>query len=342
MRRRGVRGFLTLLITLVLIGCTAPVDDEPDPSAVVVAAVDALAGQSALAYRISADTILNVTRGGLVHGRLPLMGGQVQALRAGGDLYLLAPQAYWQARGMPATRAAEYGARWARVAPETVSFDPGRLLTPAQVSGTLRLGLPNPVRPVRSHLADGTAVFDVGGLQVTALPPYRVVSLAPALLGPVVAESFGTGPVSVDGFTGASLTELRTAFGDAVAGLGQPFVAGPVIATTITGSSLNCGTSGSCTDRVRVGNQLLGQAPKAAARLVFNSSVTSDLGSRTCGQEVVVPVNTSTELACSVEFELPRANGSTNVVAAPSITAEPVATVDADALHREVAAELGG
>jgi hypothetical protein len=341
MRQRVVGGFLALVAALPLAGCEmAPsAGTAPDPRAAVEGALDALAGQTAVAYRLP-ETTLNVTKSGLVRGSLPLKGQQVQAFQAGGDLYLLASPAYWQAQGMPADRAGEYGARWAR---SVLAFDPGLTLSPAAVAQTLRTVLPPDAQAARVLPENGTEVFDIAGLRVTAVQPYRVVSIEPTLLGAAVAQALGTTSMGVEELPPEQLAALRATLGKTVDGLGQPFVAGPVVATTVTGNTLRCSLTGDCSDTVQVENTLLGDAPKALARLVLRSSVTSSrLGERGCEQELITSLNGSAGMACSVTFALPNMTGTAKVSAVPSVTAEPVATIDPDGLKRQVAAALGG
>ncbi|HVV13814.1 hypothetical protein [Amycolatopsis sp.] len=337
MSRRAVGGLLALVGVLLLGACepSTPSGEKADPNAAVNGALDAFAAQTAIAYRVGADT-LNVTRAGLVQGTLSLQDQQVGVLRAGGALYLRAPSQYWQAQGMQGDRAAEYGARWSR---SVLPFELGSL-APADVVRTLRGAVSATTPAERLVLADGTDVFDVGGLRVTARQPYRVVSIDPTLLGPVAAQALGTTPVTVHAVT--DLPALQAAFGQSSHDLGQPFVAGPVIATTVSANNLTCTAGGSCTDVVRVENRLIGDAPAASARLVLKSAVTSaQLGAQECGQELVAPLNDSATMTCSVRFTLPKLTGSAKVAAVPTVTAEPVAVVDPAAVDREVATELG-
>ncbi|GAA4671285.1 hypothetical protein [Amycolatopsis dongchuanensis] len=340
MSRWTVTAFLALVAVLTLAACEAsPSGAGPDVRAAVDGALGALADETAVTYEPGGEAAFTVTGNGLVSGVLPIRGQQVRALRAGGDLYLRAPAAHWQAQGMAADRAVEYGTRWARSA---LGFDPGWTFAPPAVARALRAAVPDVVRPVRTTLADGLDVFDLSGLRVTAIPPYRVVSFASALLAPAVDQTFGPAQIGVRPVPGAGLGAVRREFDDAVDSLGQPFVAGPVVTTTVTGHTLDCGASGSCTDTVHVDTKLLGNAPKASARLVLRSRVSSPkLGEQDCGQELVAPLDTGTTLSCSVKFSLPRLGGSAKVAAAPMVTAEPVATVDPGELKREAAAALG-
>ncbi|KAA9157097.1 hypothetical protein FPZ12_026045 [Amycolatopsis acidicola] len=340
MAHRGVWGLLLLVVALVLVGCESgkPAAAKADPGAAVDGALTSLGQQAAVAYRIGEET-LNVTRTGLAQGTLSLKDQQVKVLRAGGVLYLRAPAEYWQAQGMQQDRATEYGSRWAR---SVLAFELGGTLAPADVARTLRAAVTTSTPAERTMLADGTDVFDVGGLRVTATQPYRVVSIDPALLGPAVVNALGTGPLNVDALDAAKLTALHEAFGQSVQDLAQPFVAGPVIATTVSSNDLKCAAAGSCIDTVQVENKLIGDAPDAAARLVLKSSVTSaQLGAKDCGQELVTPLNGSATMTCSVQFALPKLTGSAKVEAVPTVAAEPVAVVDPAALDREVAADLG-
>ncbi|MDQ0379136.1 hypothetical protein [Amycolatopsis thermophila] len=329
MRLRGLA--VLVLVLTVLAGCEAP-RPAPDPRAVVDSALAALAAEPAVAYRLP-DATLTVTRGGLVEGRIPLRGEHVKALRVGGALYVFASPAYWQAQGMSAARAARFGGQWTR-ADRGMPFDPGRALAPQVVAAALRAALPAGALPVRA----GDAV-DLAGLRVSTTVPHRVLSFPPAFLGPVAAE-LGSPEVQLD--DDVHLDDLRTRLDEGVAGLGQPLIAGPAIAANVTGHDLRCTTGGACTDSVRVDNRLLGTAPGVLARVVFTSTVTSDaLGARTCARELVLPLDTPADIACSVRFTLPRTDGATRIHAAPTVTAEPVAVVDPDALRRDVAAELG-
>jgi hypothetical protein len=336
-----VSGFLVVAALLAFAGCeTAPPGATgPNPRIAVEGALTALSRQTAVAYDLGGDSVLNVTGNGLVQGTLPLNGQQVSALRAGGDLYLRAPAAHWAAQGMAAARAAEYGVRWARA---RLAFDPGWAFAPATVAQALRARLPDTAGYSRGTLADGLDVFELAGLRVTAIPPYRVVSFPPVLLGPAVAQALGDAAIGVRELGPDELGGLRTAFDGAVDSLGQPFVAGPVVATSVTDNTLRCAANGSCTDTVQVSTKLLGEAPRASARLVLKSSVTSSrLGGQDCGQEVVTPLNGAATMSCSVRFTLPRLAGTAKVSAIPTVTAEPVATVDAEGLKRAAAVELG-
>jgi hypothetical protein len=343
MSRHLVRGLLWFAVAALLAGCEVSSSGErgSDPMAAVESALASLAGQAAVVYRLAGGNTLNVTKNGLVQGTIPLDGGQARVLQVSGDLYLSASPAYWQARGMAASRAAEYGNRWARSA---LAFDLGRSLNPAALARELAAGLPSTLRAEPVPLPDGTTVFDVGGLRVTAGEPHRVVDIAPVLLGPAVAQLFGNLPLALDGLSTTQLGPVRAAFDDTVDGLGQPFVAGPVVAAVVTRNTLHCIQSGECTDVVRVANTLVGDAPEAAARVVLRTSMTSGpLGEQECGQALVVPLNGEVDMSCSVRFTLPkRARGGTaTVVAVPSATAEPVAVFDPASLKQEVATELG-
>lgn len=340
MPRWVVRGLLALVATLVLGACepAPPNGSGPDPQTAFDRALTALAGQTAVAYELAEGATLNVTGKGLVQGTLPLRGQRVSALRAGGDLYLRAPAAHWQAQGMAADRAAAYGARWAR---SMLAFDPGWTFAPAIAAQALRAALPRPPRPAPMTRADGLGVFDMGGLRITSAPPYRVVSFESGLLGPSVAQTLGETRIGVHGLPPDAFGGLRAAFDDAVDSLGQPFVAGPVIATTVTDNNLRCTATGSCTDTMQVSNKLLGDAPKASARLVLESSVTSGrLGGQDCGQEMLTPLNGTTTMSCSVQFTLPKLTGTAKVAAVPTVTGEPVAIVDTEAFKQAAAAEL--
>lgn len=341
MPRWMVNAVLVLAAVTALAGCeTSPsTATGPDPRVAADGALTALARQTAVAYDLADGSVLNVTGNGLVQGTLPLRGQQVAAVRAGGDLYLRAPAAHWEAQGMAAGRAAEYGTRWARA---QLAFDPGWAFAPATVAQALRAGLPGTARYSRITLADGLDVFDSAGLRFTAVPPYRVVSFPPALLGPAVVQALGDTGIGVRELGPAALGDLRTAYDGAIDSLGQPFVAGPVVATSVTGNTLRCAASGSCTDTVQVANKLLGAAPNASARLVLKSSVTSSrLGGQDCGQELVAPLNAASTMSCSVRFALPRLSGTAEVSAIPAVTAEPVATVDAVEFKQAAASELG-
>ncbi|OXM73245.1 MULTISPECIES: hypothetical protein [Amycolatopsis] len=328
MRLRG----LAVLVLVLLVSCEAPPRPAaPDPLSVVDSALSALAAEPAVAYRVG-DTTLVVTKGGLAEGRFRLGDEPVQALRVGGSLYVRASPAHWQRQGMSAPRAERFGAQWTR-ADRGMPFDPGRLLPPQVVAAALRAALPRGVPPVR--VGD---VFDLAGLRVTATSPHRVLGFPPAFLGPVAGE---LGPHEI-ALGDVHLPGLRDRLDDEVAGLGQPLIAGPVVAARVTDHDLRCAANGACTDTVRVDNRLLGAAPSAAARINLTSTVTSDaLGARTCAREVVLPLDTAADVSCSVKFTLPRTDGATRLQAAPSVTAEPVAVVDPDALKRDVAAELG-
>ena len=341
MPRRTVRGLLALVAVLLLTACeNAAPAAGPDPRSAVDSALGALARETAVTYELGTGQAFSVTRQGLVTGTLPVHGQQVQALRAGGDLFLRAPAAHWQEQGMAADRAAEYGARWARA---VLAFDPGWTFAPAAVAQALRTAVTPVDRSLRATPADGLDVFDLSGLRVTAAPPYRVVSFAAALLAPIVPETVGRTDIGVQAVEAGRFGDLRTRFDEAVDGLGQPFVAGPVVATTVTGHTLHCTASGACTDTVHVDNDLLGDAPKASARVVLKTSVSSPrLGAQDCGQELVTPLNGASTLSCSVKFTLPKLSGTARVAATPNVTAEPVATVDPAALRDEVAAALSG
>ncbi|NIH87168.1 hypothetical protein [Amycolatopsis granulosa] len=328
MRLRG----LAVLLLAVLTACEAPQHPAaPDPRAVVESALGALAAEPAVAYGV-AGTTLSVTRGGLAEGRFPLRDEPITALRVGGALYVRASARYWQGQGMSATRAELFGAQWTR-ADRGLPFDPGRVLAPPVLADAIRAALPADALPVPAGDA-----LDVAGVRISTTTPYRVLSFPAAFLGPAATQ---LGPRQIT-LGEVRLADLRGRLDDGVAGLGRPLIAGPVVAAEVTEHTLRCTSRGACTDSVRVGNRLLGAAPGAAARVTFASAVTSDaLGTRTCRREVVLPLDTSADVSCSVRFTLPRTDGATKLHAAPSVTAEPVAVVDPGALSRDVAAELG-
>ncbi|MEU0510460.1 hypothetical protein [Amycolatopsis sp. NPDC006125] len=328
MRLRG----LAVLVLVLLVACEAPQRPaSPDPRSAVDEALTALAGEAAVAYRVPGAT-LTVTKGGLVEGQVPVQDDTVRALRVGGSLYVRASPAYWQRQGMSAPRAERFGSQWTR-ADRGVPFDPGRLMAPQVVAAALRAALPVGVLPVEVGGA-----LDLGGLRVTATSPHRVLSFPPAFLGPIAGQ-FGPHEIALGD---VHLPGLRERLDEGVAELGQPLIAGPVVAARVTDHELRCTAGGACTDTVRVDNRLLGAAPGAAARVSLTSAVTSDaLGTRTCAREVVLPLDTAADVSCSVKFTLPRADGATRLQAAPSVTAEPVALVDPGALNRDIAAELG-
>ncbi|WP_229880547.1 hypothetical protein AMYBAR_006506 [Amycolatopsis bartoniae] len=334
-----MRGLLALVAVLLLTACeSAAPAGGPDPRSAVEGALGALARETAVTYELGSGQAFTVTQKGLVTGTLPLHGQEVQALRAGGDLFVRAPAAHWQEQGMAADRAAEYGARWARA---VLAFDPGWTFAPATVAQALRSAVSPVDRSLRATLADGLDVFDLSGLRVTAAPPYRVVSFASALLAPVVPQTVGRTDIGVRPVVADRLADLRSRFDETLDGLGQPFVAGPVVATTVTGHTLHCTGSGACTDTVHVDNDLLGDAPRASARVVLKTAVSSPrLGEQDCGQELVTPLNGTSTLSCSVKFALPKLTGTARVAATPNVSAEPVATVDPAALKNEVAAAL--
>lgn len=343
MPRRLVGYLLGFAAAMSLTGCDAPPPQQdgaaPGAAAAVQDALSSLADQVAVAYGLPSGALLYVTRNGLAQGSLPLGGRRVRVLRAGGQLFVSAPADYWRAQGMPSERAEGYGARWTRT---TLGFDLGGSLNPTTVAHELGAGLTPELRAARETLPDGTQILDVNGLRVTAEPPYRVVSVASGLLGPAVAQALGDLPVSVTAPSGPKLADLRAAFDATVDELGRPLVAGSPISVTVTGNTLRCGPSGGCTDQVRVANQVSGTDTGTAARIELKSSVSStELGTRSCGQELVAPVNSTAEMSCSVRFSLPRVSGTVTVTAVPEVRAEPVAVLDPGALKHEVAAEFG-
>ena len=328
MRLRG----LAVLVLTVLAACEAPQRPAPpDPRSVVDSALTALAAEPAVAYRMPGAT-LTVTRGGLAEGQLPLAGELVTALRVGGSLYVRASPAYWQRQGMSSPRAERFGVRWAR-ADRGMPFDPGVLMTPRVLAAALRAAMPPGALPARAG-----DVFDVAGVRVSTTSPYRVLSFPPAFVDPAAGQ-FGVSRIALDE---VRLSDLGARLDEGVAGLGQPLIAGPVVAAEVTDHNLRCSAGGACTDSVRVDTRLLGSASSAAAHVRLTSTVTSDaLGARTCEQETVLPLNTSADVSCSVTFTLPHSDGATRVNAERSVTAEPVAVVDPEALRRAVADELG-
>ncbi|WAL66586.1 hypothetical protein ORV05_01845 [Amycolatopsis cynarae] len=331
---------------MALTGCDAPsppsgAEAAPATAAAVQSALATLADQVAIGYGLPSGALLYVTRNGLAQGSLTLNGQQVRVLRAGGRLFVSASADYWRAQGMPPDRAEGYGARWTRT---SLGFDLGGSLNPTTVAHELGAGLTPDQQAARETLPDGTEILDVHGLRVTAAPPHRVVSVASGLLGPAVAQALGDLPVSVTVPSGPKLADMRAAFDATVDALGRPPVAGPSITATVTGNTLRCGSGGGCTDQVRVVNRSSGAEPGTAARIQLKTSVSStELGTRSCGQELVVPVNSTVDLSCSVRFSLPRVSGTTTttVTAVPEVSAEPVAILDPGALKHEVAAELG-
>lgn len=341
MPRHVVGVFLVVAALLVLSGCrpSGPAGKGTDPHIAVEGALTSLERQTAVGYGFPAGGTFTVARSGLARGTLTLKDQQVPALRVGGNLYLRAPTGYWEAQGMPAERAAGYGSRWAR---STLALDPGVVLAPDGLARALRAAIPAGAQAERLTLGDGTELFDVDGLQVTAAEPYRVTSFRPSLLGPAGPPVLGNTAVEVRAVGADGLAGLRTGLGGDVDGLGQPFVAGPVVATKVTQNSLRCTAGGACTDSVHVENELIGEGPQALARLVMKSSVTSSpLGTRECGQELVTPLNGSVTMSCAVKFDLPRANGAAKVSAVPTVTAEPVAVVDVASMKQEIATALG-
>ncbi|HVW39897.1 MAG TPA: hypothetical protein VHC18_00970 [Amycolatopsis sp.] len=298
-----------------------------------------LEGHAALSYRLPSGATFTAARGGLARGTLTLADEQVPALRVGGNLYLRASPRYWTAQGMSPERANEYGARWAR---SVLTLDPGMALAPDVLARALRSAIPPGTRAEPLTLGDGTQLYDIQGLQVTAEAPYRVTSFKPSLLGPAGPPVLGNTAVEVHAVGDDGRADLRTGLDDDVAGLGQPFVAGPAVATNVTENALRCTPTGMCTDSVQVGTELIGEAPQAHARLVLKSSVTSgQLGTRDCGQELVAPLNVAVSMSCGVKFILPKADGAAKVFAVPTVTAEPIAVVDLAAVKQEIATALG-
>jgi len=341
MPRRVVGSFLVVVASLLLSGCqtVTPEAGGPDPQAAVEGALASLERQATVGYRFSPGTELNVSRAGLAQGALVLHDQQVDILRAGGSVYVRGPAEYWQAQGMAGDRAAQYGARWAR---SILAMDPGRALAPDTLARTLRAAIPPGTQAERLTLGDGTELFDIDGLQVTAGEPYRVTSFQPSLLGPLGTQVFGNSAVELRGLDADALAGFRAALHRDVDALGQPFVAGPAVAAKVTQNTMRCAANGSCTDSVQVTTQLLGDAPQALARLVLKSSITSNqLGSRDCGQELVVPLNEPATMSCSVKFTVPRTGGATKVAGTPTVTAEPVTVPDVPALRQEIASALG-
>ena len=341
MPRCGVATCVVVAAMLLLSGChlaPRPVA-QPDPQAAVEGALASLEQQAVAAYRFASGATFTATKGGLARGTLTLADAQVPALRVGGHLYLRAPAAYWSAQGMTPERATAYGARWAR---SVLALDPGMALAPDVLAQALRSAIPSGTRAHLLTLGDGTQLYDVQGLQVTAAEPFRVTSFEPALLGPAGPPALGNTAVEVHPVGPDGRADVRTGLDGDLDGLGQPFVAGPVVATKVTDNSLSCTAAGACTDRVQVGTELIGEAPEAQARLVLRSSVTSsELGTRDCGQELVTPLHASVSLSCGVKFDLPKVAGAAQVAAVPTVTAEPVAVVDVARVKREIASALG-
>ncbi|HJQ45026.1 MAG TPA: hypothetical protein VJ870_01720 [Amycolatopsis sp.] len=340
MSRRVVGGFLGAVAVLLVSACHPAVGPaaRPDPQAAVEGALTWLEGQAAAGYHLPSGATFTAARGGLARGTLTLAGQPAQALRAGGNLYLRAPAAYWTAQGMSPERANEYGARWAR---SVLPLDPGRDLAPDVLARALRSAIPDGARAELLTLGDGTELFDVQGLQVTATAPYRVTSFKPSLLGPAGPPVLGTTAVEVNPVGPAGQADLRTGLGDDLDGLGQPFVAGPVVATRVTENTLRCTAVPTCTDSVQVGTEPIGDAPQALARLVLKSSVSGELGTRDCGQELVAPLGAPVSLSCVVKFDLPKVAGRSEVSAVPTVTAEPVAVVDVPGIRQEIGAAPG-
>lgn len=338
---RSWRGLLAGVAVAALVACdpAAPNPHAADPRTAIDGALGALRAQTAVGYGFpGTGSRLTVTGRGLVQGVIPLQGKEIPAVGAGEDLYLRAPADHWLAEGMDPVRAAEYGSRWART---QLGFEPGSSLAPPALADALRKAVPADVAPQRKTVR-GIDVYDADGLQVTASPPFRVVAITPALLGPLAAKTLGDGQISVDPLGNGELGPLLAAYRKDVDSLGQPFVAGPVVAASVTDNSLRCDGSGGCTDTVHVDTRPLGSAPRASARLVLKSSVQSgQLGAQDCGQELVAPLTGTATMSCSVKFTLPRVDGSAEVTATPAVSGEPVADVDPVALDRAAADELG-
>lgn len=341
MPRCVVGSFLVVVAALVLSACqmSEPAANGPDPQVAVEGALASLEREAMIGYRFPGGTALDVSSTGLAQGTLFPHDQQVHILRAGGSVYVRGPAEYWRSQGMSAERAGQYGARWAR---SILALDPGRALAPNSLARAFRSAIPPGTQAERLTLGDGTELFDVDGLQVTAAQPYRVTSFRPSLLGPLGQQVLGNSPVELQGLSADGLADFRTALRRDVDDLGQPFVAGPAVAASVTKNTMRCAASGSCTDTVEVTPQLLGDAPQALARLVLTSSVTSNqLGSRECGQELVVPLNEPVTMSCSVKFAVPRTGGATKVSGVPTVTAEPVAVLDLAGIKQEIASTLG-
>ncbi|WP_040407197.1 hypothetical protein [Amycolatopsis nigrescens] len=378
MRTRGATraAVLAVVAGMLLGGCQAAMPGSGDVStadrqrvdrraelrSAVDGALGALAAQLALSYRSSytdtagktVELALNVTKHGFAQGSFPSSGEQIKLLRADGKLYLNAGATYWRGRGTEAAVAEQYAGDWVRATRSELPFDPAETLTPSAVVATLRAGLAGAdqlAEPVRRVRPDGTEVFEIetrsGLMEVTTAQPYRLVSVAPALLGPAVGSSYGPSTsVGMAALAGDDLKRFQTGAEAALPELAQPVRAGAGARTEVTDTRLDCGTNGVCTHSVQVRNTVVGDAAGALVRLRLSSLVNAEgIGEQTCTGEAVAAPGATTGLSCEVRFTLPNRTGTAKVVAMPSLTGAVLDQLDGPALSQKVRAEfaaLGG
>ena len=371
MRTRTATGVvvLTLVAGSLLGGCQLAVSgvagvsaaDQQKASrraeqrAAVDAALTALESQLVAVYHSTlngADIMLRVTKGGTMQGSLPIDGQAVQVVDVDNQLYIAASAEYWKARG--STAGERYAKGWARAAASDLPLDPDAVLTPAGASSKLRKSLSalDPLAdPVRTKVADGTEVFEVGGelgvLKVTTAEPHRLVSFAPALLDDTKGQALGT-EMRLDPITGDTVKKFHGDLDAAVGALGQPADSVAQASVTITDNKLNCnGGSGSCTSTVSMENAVVGgDAKSSTVHIVMTSVVSADiLGTQTCTGEVSAAPNTASTVPCTVMFKVPNRTAQYRVTSLLSATGDVLAAPDINAIKQQIQSEfsaLGG
>jgi hypothetical protein len=360
---------LTLVTELLLGGCQRAVsgvggisaadqqkaDRRAEQRAAVDAALTGLENQPVAVYHSTlngADLVLHVTKSGTMLGSLPIDGQAVRVVYVDNQLYIAAPAEYWKARG--ATAGERYAKGWTRAAASDLPLNPDAVLTPAGAGRALSQSLStfdSLADPIRTKLADGTEVFEVGGdlgmLKVTTGEPHRLDSFAPALLNGTKGRALGT-ELRLDPVTADTVKKLHGDLDAAVGALGQSADSVAQASVTITDNKLECsGGSGSCTSTVSMENEVVGgDAKSSTVHIVMTSVISADnLGTQTCTGEVSAAPNTASTVPCTVRFKVPNRTAEYRVTSLPSVTGDVLATPDINAMTQKIQSEfsaLGG
>jgi hypothetical protein len=324
-------------------------DKRAERDAAVEGALAALENQPVAVYHSTlngTDLVLRITKGGTMLGSLPIGGQAVQVVDVDNQLYISASADFWKAHG--STAAGTHAKGWTRADATDLALDPGSVLTPIGASRKIRASLSTMDQladPVRTKLADGTEVFEVGSgvgrLKVTTAQPYRVVSFAPALLEAAIGQTFGS-EFRLDPVTPGTVNTFHEDLDAAVGALGRPADSVAQASVRIINNKLDCNSStGSCTSSVQVDNSLVGGDTKSTVHLVMTSVVTADsLGTQTCTGEASAAPNTSSTLVCTVKFNLPNRTAQYKVVSIPSAIGDVLASVDVNAVKQKIQSEF--
>gem|GEM_PF-3954354 len=304
-----------------------------------------------------------VSNEGRVQAVLTVDGELVQLVTASGRTFVRATPGYWASRVASAATAAEYGAQWVEVPPDTFGVDLGTVLAPGLLARALdpqaglqrpTVGDPVPVGTVRAW------PVRTGGLTVYVGTdrPYRIVRVTsgdtgaspdrtsghPRDRGRTVPARASTGRFTVDlaGVRGAGVDEFFRTLQARIAELSAALDSQVHFSLRGTVTLAPCGTHG-CQANVTLADEVDVTSTYLRAQRPVSATVTIDMTLdgrpvKTCVNAVTMAPNGTVVTTCFAGYTIPpERNPTTHLVRA---VARAVARAVIDADLQRMAADL--